>query len=225
MELRYFPALGYIRDTIEASLMPTLLENIKNIETHINDNVEPKLDLRFPRNVEHEYLIKDTKAKEEISNIVLPLVHQHIEIWPDACNTNIRSIYSEDNVGFAIDELWVSFQQEDEVIPPHINNGAYTFLIYVDIPYDRKALRKMNPEYNMLHSYAGDLLFYVSNSNGDQIIHPQFLSSADKGMLVLFPSNITHSEYPFKCTSESNSKYKIAICGTVSIKTDNSIGD
>lgn len=215
MLTKYFPALGYIQDTISDDLLPNVRENVDQI---LNDFSLGKKSPLLPGNIKHEYVIDDEKSLEEVSSLVIPYVREYVKVWPNSCRTAIRSVHSDVILDFSLDEVWVNFQREGEIIPPHINNGLYSFVIWLDIPYDRRKLRETDFGVSSLNNMAGDFLFYVTNSNGENLMKPVICSKEYNNTLLIFPSNITHTDYQFKRTSENESLYKVSLAGTVSLK-------
>jgi len=109
--------------------------------------------------------------------------------------------------------LWVNFQKKGEFQPLHDHTGLFSFVIWMDIPYDWKDEAKLpfaTP--NDVIASGGNFAFAFSNGNcrnvSEHIIH---MSPEMNGYCVFFPSDLSHLVYPFY----TSDKERISISGNI----------
>ena len=117
-------------------------------------------------------------------------------------------IHKKSKMKPVLEELWVNFQKKHQFNPLHKHSGIFSFVIWMEIPYDLK------DEYN---------LPWVKHSNTQRASNFVFVDSlggatpieVDKdyeGVCCFFPSTLQHMVYPFY-TSDLN---RISISGNIS---------
>jgi len=104
---------------------------------------------------------------------------------------------------FKLIGCWINFMKEGEFNPPHVHNGDFSCVLYLDIP---DLLKKENEQYvgkdlsgpgGIQFTYGEDRNHCVTSIN----LFPK------EGDFFIFPSNLRHVVYPFKsnCTRVSMS--------------------
>ena len=90
--------------------------------------------------------------------------------------------------------LWVNYQKQNDFFPIHTHNGVYSFVVWMKIP--------------------SNFVFNYSNIIGKSVPFEFEMNTSIEGTMVLFPSNLQHSVYPFyNCKEE-----RVSISGNVSLK-------
>jgi len=106
---------------------------------------------------------------------------------------------------------WINFQKKHEFNPLHNHSGDYSFVLWIQIPYDLKEelelenCKNSNSKYNSLFSFSCLDLYgqFVEN------ILP--IDKTWEGTMILFPSNLKHQVYPFFTSDD----YRISISGNL----------
>ena len=116
--------------------------------------------------------------------------------------------------------LWVNFQKKGEFQPLHDHTGLFSFVIWMDIPYDWKEEAKLHfATPNDVIAPGGNFAFAFSNGNcrnvSEHIIH---MSPEMNGYCVFFPSDLSHLVYPFY----TSDKERISISGNIVFEMGNS---
>ena len=104
-----------------------------------------------------------------------------------------------------LDDIWVNFQKKGEFQPVHRHSGLFSFVIWMDIPYNYKD--ETNSE------QKGNFTFVTScaaNRGIRDIIIP--MSPKMNGYCCFFPSDLSHQVYPFY----TSDKDRITISGNIS---------
>ena len=115
-----------------------------------------------------------------------------------------------------LDSLWVNYQKRYEFNPPHTHSGDYSFVVFMKIPYDTDEFSHFSDLNSCFNDQTGvNSCFninridpYLKNTTD----HSIRISKKHEGVGLIFPSETTHSVYPFY-TSED---YRITISGNIS---------
>ena len=147
--------------------------------------------------------------KKELEDFVLNLIyyHQQNNSYLDELQILKRSCE------LYLDDVWINFQTKYEFNPPHSHSGVYSFVLWVNIPYDIKTELQ---QYNVRgKSQNSTFNFLYTNGTGRIKNHTIYVDKTYEGYLCLFPSNTMHSVNPFYTSDD----YRISISGN--IKLDN----
>jgi|9_EtaG_2_1085328.scaffolds.fasta_scaffold89479_1 hypothetical protein len=116
-----------------------------------------------------------------------------------------------------LDTLWVNYQKKHEFNPLHDHTGVFSFIIFVDIPYDLKKEDKYFSgisEKNEQQLHTSRLTFVNNRANGGL---ESTLVNVDKsftGKMFMFSAKQSHIVYPFY-TSDG---YRITVSGNIKLK-------
>ena len=102
--------------------------------------------------------------------------------------------------------------KEHEFNPTHSHSGAFSFVIWVKIPFDYKEEQKVYPSVNECETAA----FYFSYISplGGQDVHYINLDSDWEWSMIFFPARMYHGVNPFYTSDEQ----RISISGNVYAK-------
>ena len=95
---------------------------------------------------------------------------------------------------------WVNYQKKYEYNPPHDHFGAFSFVIWLSLPYDteeEKKLYKSSTDFNFLYTQNGKI--------------QQCPIDASEGDIVLFKADQWHSVQPFFLSDE----FRVSISGNI----------
>lgn len=115
-----------------------------------------------------------------------------------------------------LDSLWVNYQKRYEFNPPHTHNGDYSFVVFMKIPYDTDEFSYFTDINSAFPDKTG-----VNSCFNINRIDPYVKSTTDhsirvlkkhEGVGLIFPSETTHSVYPFYTSKD----YRITISGNLS---------
>ena len=113
--------------------------------------------------------------------------------------------------------LWVNFQKKGEFQPIHNHDGMFSFVIWMDIPYDWKDEAKL-PFAKMRAAgppNGGNFSFVYSKGNCRSVSEYVIPMSPEmNGYCCFFPSDLCHHVYPFY----TSDKERISISGNIKFK-------
>jgi len=173
----------------------------------------PRIKRKSPVGVYHSYRLEDPQNLiiENLFNVVCNPVDNPKTFG--LINAEVENIYSKiithTKIEPQLSALWVNFQKKGGFQPLHAHDGTFSFVIWMDIPYDFKDEAKK-------HFRAGDFMF-VSSSEASRTVreHKINLSPEMNGYCCFFPSNLCHQVYPFY----TSDKDRISISGNISHKS------
>ena len=156
------------------------------------------------------------------NNVLSFLVSDYEKTFPPALNHSLRErVYESDSescmtinsppVELFCNQLWVNYQNKLEFNPLHCHSGIYSFVIWMNIPTYHKEENKDNPSNTPIKSSFD---FICSNILGEVIHYPYDLDPSYNGMLLFFPSSLSHQVYPFYTSDEQ----RVSISGNISFK-------
>ena len=144
-------------------------------------------------NLEHEY-----RMPQEGIDIYWPVIKNEME----------RYHYHD---RWELTGTWVNFQKKHEFNPIHHHNGDYSFVIWLDIPYNIEDELNHPSVKNSNVPMASVFNLYYTDPYGNIAGRPFFLDKKDCGKFVIFKSNMPHSVYPFYTSDE----YRVSISGNL----------
>ena len=167
-------------------------------------NSKDKEDARYSLagNIEHEYT-----ANESINNTIRPVIEA---AFLDRFNAN------QLEYGYPLlDEVewsstWVNYQRKYEFNPTHTHDGKYSFVWWVQIPFNLEDETNL-PWVSNANTPCASLFqweYHVLNSTKT---HRATLNidKGDEGTFFIFPANTPHQVYPFYTSDD----YRISISG------------
>lgn len=109
------------------------------------------------------------------------------------------------------EKSWVNFQKKYEFNPIHNHSGYYSYVIWLQIPYDVEEEMSLDFVKNSNTPSATAFSLVYPDPTG-LVVHEDFFpSKKDEGTFLMFPSRLSHLVYPFY-TSDN---YRISISGNV----------
>jgi len=113
--------------------------------------------------------------------------------------------------------LWVNIQKKGEFIPLHSHGGMFSFVIWMDIPYDYKDESKLPfAESGDKDPYGGNFTFATASAiNRGMVEYMIKMSPQMNGYCCFFPSDVSHQVYPFY----TSNKDRISISGNIAYRS------
>ena len=146
----------------------------------------------------------------------VPLFHKHVIEYVSATpRSRSREILTElDVIRWDLKSLWVNYQKKAEYNPPHCHNGDISFVIYPSIP--EELYTEPTGTANDDQVKGGNIVFeynerhfqnFLSFTTACQNIQPH------TGMIIMFPSYLTHHVYVFQQDVE-----RVSVSGNINIR-------
>ena len=113
---------------------------------------------------------------------------------------------------YQIAPIWTNFMRRGEYNPLHRHGGEFSFVIWIQIPYEISEEFKNWKNKNKDEPPKNSCFEFVYSRLDGSITHETLaLSTANEGDAVLFPNKLLHCVYPF----QSSDDYRISIAGNI----------
>jgi len=119
-----------------------------------------------------------------------------------------------ENRPLVLDTLWVNYQKKYEFNPVHDHAGIFSFIIFVQIPYDLKKEDDYFPKVINKCFSTSRTEFLITDMLGNISLKTLEVDKSFEGKIVIFPAQLKHQVYPFY-TSDN---YRITVSGNLRIK-------
>ena len=219
-----FPNLGYIIDKLPEDVITIIKEHVEQVAKKMKEDPslaphsieeifpnEPKKreNYRWPRkNNPNLYKVVEPYIKK-ISAIYKNLYKYPnvlISAYDDGSQKNMNYVEVDQ---MKMDNIWVNFQKKHQWLPMHMHNALFSFIIYINIPYDLD--EELNqPDFQT--AKTGSCINFIYNNVVGRISKLEIaLNKEWEGSIIFFPGDLNHVVYPF-VTSDG---YRISVAGNV----------
>jgi hypothetical protein len=117
-------------------------------------------------------------------------------------------------VPIVLDTFWVNFQKKYEFNPVHNHDGLYSFVIWINVPYNVEDENKSSPGIYSNYNTAGMFSMLYSDSIGGIKCHDIVIDKSKENNIIIFPSKFYHCVYPFF----SSDDYRISVSGNFKLQ-------
>ena len=191
--------VGYVKDTIPYNIFAQLTEAASLArENAINVNKELAGAIKEEYSIVHSDFILG-----EFFDYIIELIGDYEQSFTTPISRDSFT-YPLLKMGFAPREslisTWINFQKKNEYNPPHSHFGAYSFVIWLSLPYDTKKEKK-------LYKSSTDFNFQFIQDGKIQ----QCPLDSSEGDIILFPADLWHSVQPFFLSDE----FRVSISGNI----------
>ena len=200
---------GYILVELnEEDLLP-IKRDILELQYNFDEGTKIKKDLAG--NIQREYALS-LESMKRVNKIVFPYIDEYNKHF-----THINDLEVLDrNVPFALDNpCWVNFQKKHEFNPLHKHTGVYSFVIWIQIPYLIEDEMDSPSVVDSNTKRRGCFEFAYTGTMGQIKTHPIMADKTMENYMILFPSTMLHSVYPFYTSDD----YRISIAGNYLLST------
>lgn len=202
-----FPSLGYVIDDLPENIL-------QEFWGHLRDAIEQKNEAnhKLAGNISEEYYLNQDNLSEDIYEYLFGLAN-------DYDNRFSYSKYSArtctEELPLCISSIWANLQKKYEFNPVHDHAGIYSFVIWMQIPYD---LTEELTQPHCIKSNSGNASlfnFYFTSHLGKIMTHTINVDKTYEGKIILFPADLSHSVNPFYTSDD----YRISIAGNMSLES------
>lgn len=206
MEAVNFTNVGYLIDNIDPNVLVEIKQELEKIKSNFSEATTFKENL--VGNIKQEYLINDSKSS--IEYMMVSFARKHEEKFKYFESKFIPISQRELRMGPA----WVNFQKKHEYNPMHKHSGLFSFVLWIEIPYNMEEEFKSSPLGRPEGNKSGIFEFLYNNALGELRGSPVYADKSYEGKMVIFPAQLNHIVYPF-CSSDD---YRISIAGNLFLR-------
>ena len=157
------------------------------------------------------------------NEICLPLAHKYLEKvkQPNLLKINHIAVdkngkvLTPTNWTLALQSLWANYQLKHEFNPIHDHGGAFSFVVWLKIPYSCEEQKKL-PFLNGTSDggkVPGTFQFQYTNLNGEITNTCYQLDESYEGTMLFFPAKLRHGVHPFYETDEK----RVSVSGNMEV--------
>ena len=203
-------------------------KNIPIVKCHLGDTAVEYLwkrieEAKVKKKSASEYLAGNIKESLYLEDENDYFFKKHLKFYcqkyisdnPDA--VSFRNSFSNVKAyKLIMQEFWVNFSEQTEFNPLHSHGGALSFVVWMKIPTRFQEQHDLPISKNTSNPASSDFMFTYTDILGSIQPMTWAMSPEVEGMLVLFPSVLSHQVYPFyNCNEE-----RISISGNIYFDTD-----
>ena len=196
-----FKNLGFLSHTFSDQDLFPIRNEIEEIKTQLDNRKSYNENLAG--NLEKEFKLE--KSNTYIQELLLPFINEYDRKYDYLPRYNFIS----KDLGLYLQSSWVNFQKKHEFNPIHRHTGLFSFVIWLEIPYDIEDERKYSPGKDSNSCLAGCFEFSYTNMLGEITQHSIPADNTHRNMMLLFPADLNHTVYPFYTSDE----YRISVSG------------
>jgi hypothetical protein len=188
-----FPNIGFVGATAtDKELAPILLE-VNKISSNFKDSNRSTTDFKL----DQEFSLIEPSTHTSLLELLTPLIGTFINAYN----------YRPGATKFKISSAWVNFQKKHEFARPHAHLGDFSFVIWLKVPF------LINDENENGSVEAASFAFHYTNSLGKIQNWTIPVDATYEKRVILFPSDMVHSVYPFYSSDE----YRVVVAGNIII--------
>jgi len=198
--------LGWIRATLDKNEMDHLWQCIDEKGEDVRDTLVGQIS--------SSYKIED-KNDWFFNNVLVQLGMQYEHTFSNlGIKVPIKSrILSDKQLPYYLSNMWVNYQKQHEFNPVHDHTGIYSFVIWMKIPTDYKNQRENQIANGSNTNVISNFCFNYRTITGGSAQYVYEMSKGIEGTILLFPSQLQHTVYPFYNCEED----RISISGNIAI--------
>ena len=203
MNIVNLPNLGVVEHQFTAEQLEPIWQEVRKIQADFEHS--EKYNKALVGNIKHEYVLRESMSY--IETLMLPLVDEYEKHYRYLDKLRVNS----QTTSVALQGVpWVNFMSPNEINPLHKHSGVLSFVIWLQIPFDRQNEIDKFPDLNPTGVVAGSFELVFLNVLGQLSAYQKLLDKDCEGSVILFPASMSHMAYPF---TESNGKYRISVAG------------
>lgn len=203
---------GFIMFELEDYEILPIKKNIKRIYKNNFENTR-SIKSNLAGHIDHSYVLDD--CHDYTNKLFNSLSQVYFETWPGYHEIVYRTIiHNNKNIDLCLTDLWVNFQGKNQVNPIHSHTGVFSFVIWVEIPYDIEEENKLSQISNSNYLVGANFQFFYLSSMGQIIDHNIPVDKTFEKKGCFFPSCLNHQVLPFY----TSNNYRISVSGNINNK-------
>ena len=194
---------GINHEYLPVDLFNNLKKEIENLRGKVGQQHRLAGNIKEEWNLEPSIPIFNT--------YILSLINKHPFHLNYLLKERKKFINEEKTPLLKLNNLWVNFQKKHEFNPIHNHSGLFSFIIFVQIPYDLKKELEEGPGSLSNSNFTSCLQFNTYDIQGKYVINTVFVDKSYEGGIYFFNAETMHCVYPF-FTSDN---FRITVSGNV----------
>tara|TARA_Y100000004_G_scaffold188738_1_gene243329 strand:- start:85 stop:771 length:687 start_codon:yes stop_codon:yes gene_type:complete len=190
---------------VETKISSSDLQKLKN---KAKDCLKNQNNFKNSNNTLAGNIEKEFHLNESFEEILFP----YTSLLADEYNNlNNKILDKQNQSNWVSTGSWINFQKKHEFNPSHDHTGIYSFVLWIQIPYDLKEELEFQNCKNSNEPLNSLFCFYYLNQYG-QIVESELpIDKTWEGTMILFSSKLRHQVFPFFTSDD----YRISISGNL----------
>ncbi len=190
-------------------------DNFFEYLTHDFDNLCGTSNNDLAGHITHEYDL-NYKINDELNKFFQEMVHYYPVLQRELDEYKVCT----HTCPLEMHTMWTNFQAKGDFNPLHRHSGIFSFIIFVNIPYDlRTELRRYKkPE---SENATSKLSFIYSRANGQIGVKHIPVDKTYEKTIFMFPAKLWHCVYPFFTSDD----YRVTISGNLRFNVRSELND
>jgi hypothetical protein len=197
---------GFVIDDLNSFL----IKRIQSVTAQFKDSF--KNDQRIDAYNLDAVLPEELKTDIEKEARRLIVAHETRYRYFNKMYNSMTSIPPE-QVELELERIWVNIQRKGEFLPIHNHSGIYSFVIWVDIPFNIEDESISSPNPTTEKNRAGLFQFVYTDTLGKVGLLTLPVDKKWQGRICVFPAELNHQVYPFYSTDD----VRVSIAGNFRI--------
>ena len=126
-------------------------------------------------------------------------------------NLNNKILDKQNQSNWVSTGSWINFQKKHEFNPIHDHTGTYSFVLWIQIPYNLEEELKLDNCKNSNEPLNSLFCFTYLNQYGQIVENELPIDKTWEGTMILFSSKLRHQVFPFFTSDD----YRISISGNL----------
>ena len=177
--------------------------------THDYDNLSGTVNNDLAGHISYEYDL-NYKINDEVNKFFQGMVSYYPVLQKELYEYKVLS----HDCPVEMHTMWTNFQSKGDFNPLHRHSGIYSFIIFVNIPYDLKTELKRYKK-PQEENATSKLSFVFTRSNGQIGVKHIPVERSYEKTIFMFPAKLWHCVYPFF----SSDDYRVTISGNMRFNT------
>ena len=204
---KWFQSPGYILLEVPPEVKEELEKSIEELDEDTAQSYRNKLK----GHLEKEWSLPITP---KLSYLTETLAYEYAKQFYVEGASGLTEVYHEaQNCKYELMNLWINYQKKHDFNPLHNHSGAYSFVIWVQIPYDIEEEKKVYASNGVETSLFA--FRYISPLGGIDTENLP-LDKTWEWKMAFFPAKLNHTVNPFYTSDD----YRISISGNVFLRED-----
>ena len=196
-------SLGIYSEYLPVNLFYNLKQEIEKLKGKVGQQH------RLAGNIKEEWNMEE--AIPLFESYIFSLINKHPFHLNYLSTESRKFIDSNKTPPLKLMNFWVNFQKKFEFNPVHNHSGLFSFVIFVQIPYDLSEELKNSPGVLSNSNYASCLQFHTTTLLGRHVDQTVFVDKSYEGGIYFFNAETMHNVYPFYTSNDS----RITVSGNI----------
>jgi len=195
--------IGINHEYLPVDLFNTLKIEIQNLRGKVGQQ------FRLAGNIKEEWNLEPSIPK--FNNYIVNLINKHPNHLRYVVTERKKFIVEDRVPPLQLINFWVNLQKKHEFNPVHNHSGLFSFVIFVQIPYDLERERKEGPGSLSNSNFTSCLQFHTTNTLGRHYDEIVYVDKSYEGGIYFFNAETMHCVYPFFTSDD----YRITVSGNI----------